>query len=56
MKIRVSLLKDRKELAAKTTDVSKPGDLAALVESAFEEARTKHPDLLWECEILVRQA
>lgn len=56
MKVRVSLSKNGKELATKTAEASKSGDLAALMESAFDEARTKHHDHLWECEIEVRQA
>lgn len=56
MKIRASLSKDGKEVAAQTADVSKPGDLTALVEQVFQEARKTHGGPLWDFDIAVRQA
>lgn len=56
MKIRVSLSKDGKEITTKTGEVSKQGDLGALVEETFQEARAKNLSPLWDCEIQVREA
>jgi hypothetical protein len=51
MKLRFSITKDGKEIASQISDVVKPGDIAKAVESVFNQARSVHRELLWDCEV-----
>jgi hypothetical protein len=56
VKLRISLIKNGREIASKISEVEKPSDIAAAVQNVFEQVRSVHSGSFWDCEIQLRQA
>jgi hypothetical protein len=56
LKTHISLIKDEKELAALTAEISTVRDLAAAVERVCNDASLSHSGSLWDCKLEIRRA